>query len=356
MEIKMATCHAQLLLQRLPSFVQNIAEFKWHEASVAILPDFQRERTQDELRDPWIAVVSPLLLFTHCEKLLGLCRFEDDLDAKLVQVGVDLLKVAGGFIGEHEDKPQDDRMTDARLETPQQAACHSRNCGGTSSLESVLDFLRQLGVVVEVRQSLLSLWRRVLFVTHRVSDSSLIEQVKATRRSKSALDHVSILPLATSLEREINVVEQALNVVYFPESRATPRDFVSIMELRNAILGWEHGHRGQEEFVICNTMKAILTDIVEKDARSSNESKGAYSEGYKGAERDAPFVFAFSEGALSHEAGARGVNGLDGHAAGFTFSIGLQASFRYTLYNSRHRATAAQQQQYAQQQQAQQHY
>lgn len=43
---------------------------------------------------------------------LGLCRFEDDLDAKLMQVGVDLRKVAGGFIGEHEDKQQQDaRMT-----------------------------------------------------------------------------------------------------------------------------------------------------------------------------------------------------------------------------------------------------
>lgn len=74
---------------------------------------------------------------------------------------------------------------------------------------------------------------------------SLIEQVKAARRSKSALDHVSILPLATSLEREINVLQQALHVVYFPETRATPRDFVSIMQLRNAILAWEQGHRGQ---------------------------------------------------------------------------------------------------------------
>lgn len=74
---------------------------------------------------------------------------------------------------------------------------------------------------------------------------SLIEQVKAARRSISTLDHVSILPLATSLERETNVVEQALNVVYFPETRATPRDFVSVMELRNAILAWERGHRGQ---------------------------------------------------------------------------------------------------------------
>lgn len=42
---------------------------------------------------------------------LGLCRFEGDLDAKLMQVGVDLLKVAGGFIGEHEDKHQEARMT-----------------------------------------------------------------------------------------------------------------------------------------------------------------------------------------------------------------------------------------------------
>lgn len=40
-------------------------------------------------------------------------------------------------------------------------------------------------------------------------------------------------------------MEQALNVVYFPETRATPRDFVSIMELRTAILAWEQGHRGQ---------------------------------------------------------------------------------------------------------------
>jgi len=44
-------------------------------------------------------------------------------------------------------------LTDARLETPQQVACHALNCGGMSSLESVLDFLRQLGVVVEVRTS-----------------------------------------------------------------------------------------------------------------------------------------------------------------------------------------------------------
>lgn len=46
---------------------------------------------------------------------LGLCRFEDDLNAKLMQVGVDLLKVAGGFIGEHEDKQQDARMTGEML-------------------------------------------------------------------------------------------------------------------------------------------------------------------------------------------------------------------------------------------------
>ena len=42
------------------------------------------------------------------------------------------------------------------------------------------------------------------------------------------------------------------------------------------------------------------------------------------AERGSLFVFSFSEGALSHEAGARDVDGLDGYAAGFTFSIGLQ--------------------------------
>lgn len=41
-------------------------------------------------------------------------------------------------------------LTDARLETPHQVACHSVNCGGMSSLESVLNFLRQLGGVVEV--------------------------------------------------------------------------------------------------------------------------------------------------------------------------------------------------------------
>lgn len=55
-------------------------------------------------------------LLVRCIRLgscgrLGLCRFEDDLDAKLMQVGVDLLKVAGGFIGEHEDKQQEARMT-----------------------------------------------------------------------------------------------------------------------------------------------------------------------------------------------------------------------------------------------------
>eukprot|EP00903_Cladosiphon_okamuranus_P015528 g14336.t1 len=329
METERATCHAQLLLQRLPSFVQNIAEFKWHEASVAILPDFQRERTQDELRDPWIAVVSPLLLFTHCEKLLGFCRFEDNLDEKLMQVGVDLRKVAGGFRREHEDKQeQDAKMSDAHLETlQQQVACHSGNCGGMSSLASVLNFFHQLSVVVEVRRSLLSLWRRVIFFTHRVSDSSLAEEVTAARRSMHALDHASILPLATSLEREMDVVEQALQVVYFPETTAAPRDFVSIMKLRNAILAWEQGHRGQEEFVICETLKAILTDLVEKDLHPNErtqEPEGASAEGLTRAERDSPFVFAFSEGALSHEAGARGVNGLEGHVDGFDFSIGLQ--------------------------------
>lgn len=46
---------------------------------------------------------------------LGLCRFEDDLDAKLLQVGVDLLKVEGGFRCEHEDKQQDARMTGTML-------------------------------------------------------------------------------------------------------------------------------------------------------------------------------------------------------------------------------------------------
>ncbi len=51
------------------SFVQSIADYKWDEASVAILPDVNRERTREELKDPWIAVVSPLLLFVHCEKL-----------------------------------------------------------------------------------------------------------------------------------------------------------------------------------------------------------------------------------------------------------------------------------------------
>lgn len=46
---------------------------------------------------------------------MGLCRFEDDLEAKLMQVGIDLLKVAGGFIGEHEDKQQVVRMTGTML-------------------------------------------------------------------------------------------------------------------------------------------------------------------------------------------------------------------------------------------------
>lgn len=41
-------------------------------------------------------------------------------------------------------------LTDAHLDTPQQVACQSVNSGGMSSLTSVLNFLRQLGVVVEV--------------------------------------------------------------------------------------------------------------------------------------------------------------------------------------------------------------
>ncbi|CAM9108818.1 unnamed protein product, partial [Hapterophycus canaliculatus] len=102
----MSTCHAQLLLQRLPSFVQRLADFQHHEASLAILPDYQRGRTDEELRHPWIAVASPLLLFTQCERILMDAQFEGVLEAKLLQVKMDLEMVADGFIGEHEEQQE----------------------------------------------------------------------------------------------------------------------------------------------------------------------------------------------------------------------------------------------------------
>lgn len=72
-----------------------------------------------------------------------------------------------------------------------------------------------------------------------------MEQVEAARRSKDTLDHDLIIPLGKSLEKELRVATAAVKVIDLYETGAPLRDFVSVMELRNAIIVWEQGHRGQ---------------------------------------------------------------------------------------------------------------
>ncbi|CAM9637036.1 unnamed protein product [Pylaiella littoralis] len=339
-------CHAQLLLRRLPSFVQSIADFKHHEASLAILPDFQRDRTHDEFKDPWIAVVSPLLLFTHCEKLLMNCRLEDQLDEKLLQVNVDLNKVGEGLMGEHEEQQQqqDPRMIDARLEVPpQKILCHSVHCGGMLALENVLEFLRQLSIAVKVRLLLLGVWRRLILLRRHEDGLSLIEQVEAACRNKDTLDHDLIIPLRKSLEKELRVATAAAKVIDLHETGAPLRHLVSVMELRNAMIAWDRGHRAEGEFVIYRRLKAILLDTVEGNAArygqqpAGNERTRILEEGStKGLTRvedrevglsfSPPMAFAYSEGSLFDEAVVSGISGLDGNTGCFVFSIGVAKS------------------------------
>lgn len=74
---------------------------------------------------------------------------------------------------------------------------------------------------------------------------SLIEQVEAARRSKDTLDHDLIIPLAKSLEKELRVATAAAKLIDLQAAGAPLQDFASVMELRNAIIVWDQGHRGQ---------------------------------------------------------------------------------------------------------------
>ncbi|CAN0495135.1 unnamed protein product [Ectocarpus sp. 12 AP-2014] len=86
---------------------------------------------------------------------------EDQLDDKLLDIECDLRMVAEGFIGEHEEQQRHmDVMTDAR----QHSSCHCHRSEGVGMppLDVLLEFLRQMGVVVKVRRHLLHAWRRVM--------------------------------------------------------------------------------------------------------------------------------------------------------------------------------------------------
>ncbi|CAM9674380.1 unnamed protein product [Scytosiphon promiscuus] len=330
----MYTCHAQLLLQRLPSFVQRIADFEHHEASLAILPDYQRGRTDDDLRHPWIAVAAPLLLFTQCERILMDAQFEEVLEDKLHQVRMDLEMVAEGFIGEHEEQQQveaegaypDPRMTDARSEAPAQhqrryqppCRCHESDGVGMSDLDTLLEFLRQLGLVVEVRLRLLGVWRRVLPLRHRDRDLSMTEDIEQASRSATALNRDFVGPLARTISNELQVLKYTMAAIRLQEDKSPVQhqDLVlSQMDLRNAIRAWEGGHPGQ---VLCRTVKEILVDLL-RDCKRTMASDAGKTLSFK-----SPFVFTYSDGPLSHEAFANGINGLEGRTARFAFSFGLE--------------------------------
>ncbi|CBJ48970.1 expressed unknown protein [Ectocarpus siliculosus] len=310
------TCNAQLLLQRLPSFVQNIADFKHHEAGLAILPDYSRQRTHDELRgNPWIAACAPLLLFCSVERMLMNADLEDQLDEKLLDIECDLKMVAEGFIGEHEEQQrQMDVMTDAR----QYSSCHCHRSEGVGMppLDVLLEFLRQMGVVVKVRRHLLHAWRRVMLFGD-VEFGRLSERIEAVRRSKDTLDHPLILPLARMVESELRVVSFAVRAIHLQETSFVQlQEFVLCqMELRNAITTWERGHLGQ---VLCRRVKAILM------ARNGgHEGPPVLQRGStKGLSFKSPLFFSYSDGTVSQEAVVNGIDGLEGTTTNFAFSIG----------------------------------
>lgn len=72
-----------------------------------------------------------------------------------------------------------------------------------------------------------------------------MKQVEAAHRSKDMLDHDLIIPLAKSLEKELRVATAAAKLIDLHATGAPLQDFASVMELRNAIIAWDQGYRGQ---------------------------------------------------------------------------------------------------------------
>eukprot|EP00904_Undaria_pinnatifida_P007610 jgi/Undpi1/397/HiC_scaffold_1.g00393.m1 len=252
----MKRCHAQLLLQRLPSYVQCVADFKYHLASEAILPDYQRTRTSIELSDPWIAVAAPLLLFAACERLyMMMDHLEDKLGEMLSQVAKDLVKVSAALLNDEDHIHQDqtvpsDRGLSSRIGPAQRmTVAHEFQSSEGVGVMSALEFLRQLGLIVKVR------FHQTRIFIEAVADCS-----------KDTLDHPMIQPLAELLEQEMGVVRAACKAIDVHKATSSRHEAVvlSLLELRNAIVSWE-GRQGQ--FDLCRRVKSILRSITWKITR-----------------------------------------------------------------------------------------
>ncbi|CAN0061095.1 unnamed protein product [Laminaria digitata] len=133
---------------------------------------------------------------------------------------------------------------------------------------SALEFLRQLGLIVEVRLQLLAVYRGCFSAGHAHGvEFSLSEQIEAVVHcSKGTLDHPIIHPLAELLEHELAVVRAACKAIDTHKTTSTRYEAVvlSLLELRNAIVSWE-GRQGQ--FALCKRVNSILRSITWKSAR-----------------------------------------------------------------------------------------
>ncbi|CAM9108896.1 unnamed protein product, partial [Hapterophycus canaliculatus] len=202
-----------------------------------------------------------------------------------------------------------------------QPSCQCRNPGvvGMSDLDTLLEFLRQLGLVVEVRLRLLSVWRRVLPCRHRDRDlSNMSEAVEQARRRTIALNQAYVGPLARTIGNELQVLKFTVAAMNLQdgESPVQLQDSVfSHLELRNAIRAWEGGHRGQVGSLL---IASVPPPPMHRSTAFSLSSLLQRISSFK-----SPVVFTYADGPLSHEAYASGINGLEGKTSQFAFSFAL---------------------------------